>query len=225
MQTETAAVAQVVLYGIGSPIVVEYVESCRRLGWSIVAAVKNYDGEVYFDHPGDIVPADAIDDALLKFSCFCPLFSPANRAYATGQAQARGFNFKRALIDPHALIAANSRVGDGSFLNTGCVVGANVSIAQHVLVNRGASIGHHTRIGACASVGPGAVISGSVVIEAGAMIGAGAVVAPNAEIGAFSIVGAGAVVTRDVPACVKVVGNPAQVIKTRLARFDLPESA
>ena len=40
---------RIVLFGIGSPIVVEYVETCRRLGWSIIAAVKNRDGEAYFD--------------------------------------------------------------------------------------------------------------------------------------------------------------------------------
>lgn len=49
--------------------------------------------------------------------------------------------------------------------------------------------------------------------------GAGAIVLPGISVGENSVIGAGAVVTRDVPANVVVVGNPARVIK------DLPVDA
>jgi maltose O-acetyltransferase len=45
-------------------------------------------------------------------------------------------------------------------------------------------------------------------------LGGGAIVLPGVTIGADSVVGAGAVVSRDVPAGVVVVGNPARVIRT-----------
>lgn len=45
----------------------------------------------------------------------------------------------------------------------------------------------------------------------GASIGGGAVILPGITIGEQSMVGAGSVVTRDVPAHVVVVGNPARV--------------
>jgi sugar O-acyltransferase (sialic acid O-acetyltransferase NeuD family) len=214
--------ATVVLFGIGSPIVVEHAETCRRLGWSIIAAIKNRDGDVYFDDPARIMDAGSVDPAVLAYPCLCPLFTPANRAVATHEAKARGFRFDAALIDPHAVVPPTADVGGGSFINAGCIVGAKVSMARHVLANRAASIGHHVRIGECASLGPGVIVGGIAVIEQGAMIGAGAIVLPKVKIGAFAVVGAGAVVTRDVAPRSKVVGNPARVVETCLTEFELP---
>jgi sugar O-acyltransferase (sialic acid O-acetyltransferase NeuD family) len=215
--------ARVVLFGIGSPIIAEHVETCRRLGWSIIAAVKNREGDVYFDDDRRIVAADAVDPAARLCPCLCPLFTPANRAVATREAKALGFHFDAVLIDPHAVIPPTSHVGGGSFVNAGCIVGAKVSISRHVLINRGASIGHHARIGECASIGPGAIVGGLAEIGRGAMIGAGAILLPKVRIGAFAVVGAGAVVTRDVAARTKVLGNPARVVATGLPEFDLPD--
>jgi sugar O-acyltransferase (sialic acid O-acetyltransferase NeuD family) len=217
------AARRIVLFGIGSPIVVEYVETCRRLGWSIVAAVKNREGEVYFDDPRRIVSASAAA-AAMPYPCWCPMFTPANRAVAVNEAQALGFKFKTALVDPHAVTAASSEAGGGSYINTGCIVGAETVIGRHALVNRGTSIGHHVRIGEYASVGPGAIVGGLAVIECGAMIGAGAIILPKVRIGSFAVVGAGAVVTRDVADCATVVGNPARSIGARRAPFALPSA-
>jgi galactoside O-acetyltransferase len=44
-------------------------------------------------------------------------------------------------------------------------------------------------------------------------LGAGAIILPGVTIGDNSIVGAGSVVTKDVPANVIVVGNPARVLR------------
>lgn len=47
-------------------------------------------------------------------------------------------------------------------------------------------------------------------------LGSGAIVLPGVTIGENTVVGAGAVVTRDLPADVVAVGNPARVIRTNL---------
>lgn len=52
-----------------------------------------------------------------------------------------------------------------------------------------------------------------IVIGDNVWIGGGAIVLPGVSVGENSVVGAGAVVTRDVPANVVVVGNPARVVK------------
>jgi sugar O-acyltransferase (sialic acid O-acetyltransferase NeuD family) len=213
----------VVLFGIGSPIVVEYVETCRRLEWSILAAVRNRDGEIYFEDHSRIVDSAAVDSTISANPCLCPLFTPANRALATREAQILGFRFGVAMIDPHAIIAATTSVGGGSFVNAGCVLGAEGSISSHALINRGASIGHHVQIGEFVSIGPGAIVGGLARIERGVMIGAGAILLPKTRVGAFAVVGAGAVVTRDVPPRAKVVGNPAQAIAMNLPDFELPD--
>ena len=58
-----------------------------------------------------------------------------------------------------------------------------------------------------------------IVIGDNVWLGGGAIVLAGVTIGANSVIGAGAVVTRDVPANVVAVGNPARVIR------DVPEDA
>jgi maltose O-acetyltransferase len=54
-----------------------------------------------------------------------------------------------------------------------------------------------------------------IVIGAGAWLGGGAIVLPGVTIGEDAVIGAGSVVTRDVPAGVVAVGNPARMIRAR----------
>ena len=51
------------------------------------------------------------------------------------------------------------------------------------------------------------------LVKKGASIGSGATILANVTIGERAIVGAGSVVTRDVPADVIVVGNPARILR------------
>lgn len=53
-----------------------------------------------------------------------------------------------------------------------------------------------------------------VTIGQNVWLGAGAIVLPGVTIGHNTVVGAGAVVTKDLPANVLAVGNPARVIRT-----------
>lgn len=209
----------IVLFAIGSPIVVEYVETCRRLCRAIGAAVKNYDGPVFFTDAAKVVGVHELTPAVTAWPCFCPLFTPANRFAATTEALALGFVFPEALIDPTAIVASTTTVGGGTFVNAGCIVGAETVIGEHVVVNRGVSIGHHAEIAAFASLGPSVVLGGHVKVGRGATVGAGAVVLPNVEIGEHAVVGAGAVVVAGVPARTKAFGNPARIREAGLADF------
>ncbi|MFF4235579.1 sugar O-acetyltransferase [Actinomadura geliboluensis] len=53
-----------------------------------------------------------------------------------------------------------------------------------------------------------------IVIEDNVWLGGGTIVLPGVTIGENSVIGAGAVVTKDVPANVVAVGNPARVIRS-----------
>ena len=53
-----------------------------------------------------------------------------------------------------------------------------------------------------------------IVIGDNAWLGGGAIVLPGVTIGEDAVVGAGAVVTRDLPARVVAVGNPARVVRS-----------
>jgi sugar O-acyltransferase (sialic acid O-acetyltransferase NeuD family) len=211
-------VKNLVLFGVGSSLVVEYEETCKRLGCSVVAGVRNRPGPTYLSDRAKVIDVGAIPAAVKRTPCACPIFTPRHRFVAHEEALAAGFRFAAALIDPTAIVASSSTIGAGSFLNAGCIVGAAAIVAEHVVINRGACIGHHVEIAAFASLGPGVVVGGHVTIGSGAMIGAGAVLLPSVHIGAHAIVGAGAVVVADVPAHAKVLGNPARITETAAGR-------
>jgi sugar O-acyltransferase (sialic acid O-acetyltransferase NeuD family) len=209
----------IVFFGIGSPIVVEYEETCKRLGYAVVDGVRNRPGETAVSDAVTIVEVEDAGALAHRLPCVCPMFTPRNRYAAACEATALEFPFADALVDPTAIVASSTVIGAGSYVNAGCVVAAASSLAEHVVINRGASIGHHARIEAFASVGPGAVLAGHVTVGRGAMIGAGAVILPRVAIGAHAVVGAGAVVVGDVPARTKVVGNPAAIKERMLEEF------
>jgi maltose O-acetyltransferase len=109
----------------------------------------------------------------------------------------------------------NIRLGRGVFLNFGCVLLDVVSI----------EIGDLTQVGPAVQIlaadhprGPSLRRAGlengrPIRIGANVWIGGGAIVLPGVSVGDDAVIGAGAIVTRDVPAGVTVVGNPARAVR------------
>jgi sugar O-acyltransferase (sialic acid O-acetyltransferase NeuD family) len=210
----------VVLYGIGSPIVVDYEESCERQGLAIAGAIKNVDGPIHTISAVPVYRADEIPERLLSLPFIAPIFTPGRRRFAVEDAQRHGFGRSFTLVDPTAVVARSTKLGVGTFVNCGAVVGAAGTIGCFVLINRSASIGHHAEIGDYAAIGPGAVLAGNVKLGRGAVVGVGASVIPEIEIGDNAVVGAGSVVTQDVPANTLVAGRPARVLASAIVGYN-----
>lgn len=209
----------VVIYGVGSPIVVDVQESLMRAGVAVAAAVRNMDCEVrLLDGVTPIAPAE-LTPAVLALSFMAPFFTPGNRQKVVREALGAGFRCGYSLIDPTVPRTRSLVHGAGLYINAGCTLGAASQFGEWVLINRGATVGHHARFGDYVSVGPGAVLSGSVTVGRGCMIGAGAVVLPQLTIGSNCVVGAGSVVTNDVPDNCMVFGAPARVARTGIAGY------
>ena len=136
-------------------------------------------------------------------------------------------------------VAPECKIGKGTkvwhYTNLfGCEIGEDCVIGSYVEIGKGVKIGNRCKVEARAFipagvviedevfVGPGAIFTNDkhpkavgdweitpTLVKRGASIGAGAVIVCGVTIGEGATVGAGAVVTKDVPAGVTVVGNPA----------------
>jgi len=145
-----------------------------------------------------------------------------------------------AVVFAGVTLGARVLVGDGACVRERCVIGDDVVIGRGSLVENDTTVGARTTIQAHAYVTAYSTVEEDVfiapcvvttndnfmgrterrhelirgpVIRRGARIGGGAILCPAVEIGAEAFVGAGAVVTKDVPARMLVVGNPARVIR------------
>jgi acetyltransferase-like isoleucine patch superfamily enzyme len=209
----------VVLYGIGSPVVVDFEESLARAGRAVLAAVKNVPGEVHVLDRRTVIDVSQLTAEIKAHPFVVPMFVPANRQKAANEAFGFGFGNPFSLIDASVAWPRSIDYQHGLYVNCGCSLGGASRFEAFVFINRGASIGHHVELGAFASVGPGAVIAGKVRVGKGAVIGAGAVVLPQIRIGDNAVVGAGSVVTKDVPDHCLAMGNPARIVRETISGY------
>lgn len=115
----------------------------------------------------------------------------------------------------HCAYGFNIFLGDGVFLNAGCIIldTAPVQIGKGTLLGPNVQIycaEHHKE---AAGRQAGLEIAKPVEIGDNAWIGGSAIILGGISIGASAIVGAGAMVTRDVPPNTTVVGNPARPVR------------
>jgi carbonic anhydrase/acetyltransferase-like protein (isoleucine patch superfamily) len=201
-------IKDLLLVGVRSPLVVDYEETCLRAGRRVLAGLS-VSGEPRLFQRKLAVQLDAFDPVQHGAPFIACAFAPLRRQELAGIARGLGLEPADALVDPTAIIASTSRVGEGSYVNAGAIIGGLCLLGEGVLVNRAASLGHHVVVGDYASVGPGATLAGNSRVGAGAVIGAGAIIHPNVAIGANAIIAAGAVVRKDVPDGGLMSGNPA----------------
>ncbi|WP_246686627.1 MULTISPECIES: DapH/DapD/GlmU-related protein [unclassified Methylobacterium] len=208
-----------ILYGIGSPIVVDVEESLYRANLSLVAGIANHPGPAHLPEGARIlVPSDlSVEERDLPF--LVPLFTPGHRQAAAREAARHGLSRPLTLIDPSVAAPRHLEMGPGSYVNAGCSLGSGSVFGAFVFINRGASLGHHVRSGEYVSVGPGAVLAGHVSLGTGAFVGAGATILPEVAIGANAVVGAGSVVTKDVPDGCLALGNPARIVRQNIGGY------
>jgi len=145
-----------------------------------------------------------------------------------------------AIVFAGSSLGANCIVGDQACIRERVTIGDDVVVGRGSLVENDTTIGALTKIQADAYITAYSTLEDNVfiapcvvttndnfmgrterrheliagpTIRRGARVGGGAVICPGIEIGEEAFVGAGAVVTKDVPARMLVVGNPARVIR------------
>ncbi|QDM28154.1 acetyltransferase [Tardiphaga sp. vice304] len=210
---------RLILFGVGSPILIDVAESAFRAGLSIEAGIRNMPSVSFMFDAAKVVLPEDITREMLDVPFIVPIFTPGYRQSAAREASIYGLRTPYNLIDPSVAIPRISEFGQGCYINAGCTLGGGSVFGSFVFINRSASIGHHAKIGSFASIGPGVTIAGQVTIGKGAVVGAGATLLPSVTLGENSVVGAGSVVTRDVPDECLAFGNPARVVSRGIAGY------
>jgi acetyltransferase-like isoleucine patch superfamily enzyme len=108
------------------------------------------------------------------------------------------------LIENDTVVGALTKIQADAYITAYSTLEDNVFIAPCVVTTNDNFMGRTERRHGLVK-GP--------TIRRGARIGGGAILCPAIEIGEDAFVGAGAVVTKDVPARMVVVGNPARVLR------------
>jgi acetyltransferase-like isoleucine patch superfamily enzyme len=209
----------IVLFGSTASMIVDVEETCIRLGVAIRAIVRNVEGKDYALARELVIAASDVTPEIASSPYLIPIFTPGHRLAAFRDASARGFHNATTIVDPTATVARSTRLGEGTYINAGVVIGGVTAIGAFAFLNRSANIGHHVEIADFVSIGPGTTVAGSVHIGRGAVIGAGAVVLPAVEIGRNAVISAGAVVREAVADHSLVAGHTAQVVKTNYAGY------
>lgn len=140
-------------------------------------------------------------------------------------------------VSESARIGKNVKIWHFAYIGDETKIGDNVMIGSLTHVDYKVSIGENTRIegsvyvppltviGKNVFIGPGATFTNDpypmspkmsgVVVSDGAIVGGGALIRAGVVIGNNAVVAMGSVVTKDVPADMVVMGNPARVRYSR----------
>lgn len=116
------------------------------------------------------------------------------------------------IFHPDASIAKTVKIGRGSLVAAQAVVATEAQVGLHCIINHSAVVDHDCIVGDFSHIAPQSCLGGASQIGKGVLIGAGAIVMPGITVGDYAVVGAGAVVTKNVPAGVVVIGNPAREV-------------
>ena len=171
-------------------------------------------GEPY--RPGDPeIQADQAATRLWLVRYNASLGAPPEHRRALLQERLRSVG-EGAVVRPpfHCDFGFNIELGEGAFLNFGCVILDIMS----VVIGEGTQIGPAVQIYAAdhprdaATRRAGWELGRPVTVGRDCWIGGGTIILPGIAIGDGAVVGAGSVVTRDVPADATVVGNPARTV-------------
>lgn len=106
-------------------------------------------------------------------------------------------------------------IGDGTFANYGLVALDVARITIGNAVQMGPNVQLLTPVHPVEPVArrSGVEAAQSITIGDNVWLGGGVIVCPGVTIGENSVIGAGSVVTKDIPANVVAVGNPARVVR------------
>src|SRR5439155_1628112 len=83
------------------------------------------------------------------------------------------------IVHPRATLAASARIGRGSVVLAGGVLGPEADVSDHVIILQNTSLNHNVRVGDFTTLSAGATLLGYAEIGRNAFVGAAASIAPR----------------------------------------------
>lgn len=126
------------------------------------------------------------------------------------------FNFIK-VIHPSAQIARNVLIGKGTVIMANTTISSEATVGDFCIINNNSSLDHDSEMLDYSSLAPGSSIGGNVKIGSFTAVSLGTKVIHGITIGEHTIIGAGSNVIKNIPNYVVTYGNPARVIRDRIA--------
>lgn len=112
------------------------------------------------------------------------------------------------LIHPAAVVAENTKIGNGTVVMAGAVINSGSRIEKGCIINTCASVDHDCMVGGFCHIAVGAHLCGTVSVGELSWIGAGSTISNNINICSNVIIGVGAAVIRDITHAGTYIGIP-----------------
>lgn len=125
------------------------------------------------------------------------------------------------------VVFSGAKIGKNCNICANVLIENDVIVGDNVTIKSGVQLWDGLRVGDNVFIGPNATFTNDIFprskadyhllktnVKAGATVGANATILPGLTIGENAMIGAGSVVTKDVPAGVVVVGNPARIARS-----------
>jgi sugar O-acyltransferase (sialic acid O-acetyltransferase NeuD family) len=122
----------------------------------------------------------------------------------------RAFVIWENVVHPTAVVSLYSEMGGGNIVQAHALVSANARVGNHCMINAKSGIGHDAELADYVSIMCYCDVTGNVHIEKGAYLGTSVSIVPNVTIGEYAYICAGSVVLKDVEARAVMIGYPAK---------------
>jgi sugar O-acyltransferase (sialic acid O-acetyltransferase NeuD family) len=128
------------------------------------------------------------------------------------------------IIASTVIIHDDVEIGPGAILCHYVVLQSNIRIGRYFHANTYSHVAHDCHLGDFVTFAPRVACNGRIRIEDHVFVGSGTVIregtpAKPTHIGQSAFIGMGSVVTRDIPAGIKVIGNPARPMSDNQGRI------
>ncbi len=185
----------------------------REQRWQIKGFLCDYpnhlDGKIC-----DVSILSAIDDYEIgpEDEFVCAIGDSAGRKAVTEKLKARGARFVN-LIHPSAVIADSCTLGEGLLVYPFALISDNARIGDGCIINMYSSVAHDTVLGEYCTISAHCDITGRCVVGDRLFMGTSAHIVPDTRVGSDVFICAGSTVMTRLRDGVKVLGNPAKLVK------------